>query len=333
MCREETGVFAALTAMWIRYFYMSVDNKNSYLSEYENCRLCPRECNARRADGALGVCSESDRLVVTRAALHMWEEPCISGENGSGAVFFAGCPLKCVFCQNYEISRGSFGREITVDRLAEIFLELQSKGANNINLVTPTHYAPHIVKAAEMAREKGLSIPFVYNSSGYEKPDTLEMLRGIVDVFLPDFKYFSPDTAALFSKASDYPETAMKAIDKMYEMVGAPSFDPDTGIIQKGVIVRVLVLPAHTNEAIKIIRYLHERFADNIYISIMSQYTPLPDILPKSSEYDCLRRSLTKREYDKVLNATLDMGVTNAFFQEGEVNKESFIPPFDLEGV
>ena len=159
------------------------------------------------------------------------------------------------------------------------------------------------------------------------------MLRGIADVFLPDFKYFSSDSAALFSKAPDYPDIAMKAIEKMVEIAGAPSFDPATGIIQKGVIVRVLVLPAHTNEAIKIIRYLHKKYADDIYISIMSQYTPLRDILPKGSEYDCLKRSLTKREYEKVLNATLDMGVTNAFFQEGEVNKESFIPPFDLEGV
>ena len=312
---------------------MSVNAKENYLSEYEDCRLCPRECNARRNNDALGVCSESSRLMVTRAALHMWEEPCISGEKGSGAVFFAGCPLKCVFCQNYEISRGTFGKEISVERLSDIFMELQDKGANNINLVTPTHYVPHIVRAAELARGNGLNIPFVYNSSGYEKRDTLEQLRDIVDIFLPDFKYFSEDTASLFSKAPDYPEVAMKAIDKMYEMVGAPSLDPVTGIIKKGVIVRVLVLPAHINEAIQIVRYLHDKYADSIYISIMSQYTPLPNILPSGSEYDCLRRSLTKREYEKVLNATLDMGVTNAFFQEGAVNKESFIPPFNLEGV
>ncbi|MCR4679329.1 MAG: radical SAM protein [Lachnospiraceae bacterium] len=307
---------------------------NDFLAkEYENCRLCPRECDARRAGGALGMCSENSHLFVTRAALHMWEEPCISGSNGSGAVFFAGCPLKCVFCQNYEISRGKYGKEISVNRLAEIFLELQDKGANNINLVTPTHYVPHIVTAASRAREKGFKIPFVYNTSGYEKPETLEQLRGIVDVFLPDFKYISSDTAALFSKAPDYPEVAMKAVDKMVEMAGAASFDNTTGIIKKGVIVRILVLPAHTNEAIKIIRYLHEKYADNIYLSIMSQYTPLAGIIPEGPEYDCLRRSLTKREYNKVINAALDMGVTNAFFQEGEVNKDSFIPPFDLEGV
>jgi len=263
----------------------------------------------------------------------MWEEPCISGKNGSGAVFFAGCPLKCVFCQNYEISRGTFGKEISVKRLADIFLELQNKGANNINLVTPTHYVPHIVTAASVARENGLIIPFVYNTSGYEKPETLELLRGVVDVFLPDFKYIESSTSSLFSKAPDYPKVVMKAIDKMVEMVGTPSFDESTGIIEKGVIVRILVLPAHTNEAIKIVRYLHDRYADNLYLSIMSQYTPLSDIIPEGSEYDCLRRSLTKREYEKVLNASIDIGVTNAFFQEGAVNKESFIPPFDLEGV
>ena len=332
MCREETGVFAALTAMWIRYFCMADSNK-FVAKEYENCNLCPRECNARRLEGSLGVCSESSRLMVTRAALHMWEEPCISGESGSGAVFFAGCPLKCVFCQNYEISRGTFGKEISVERLSEIFLELQDKGANNINLVTPTHYVPHIVTAASIAREKGLIIPFVYNSSGYEKPETLELLRGIVDVFLPDFKYMESSTASLFSKAPDYPEVAMSTIDKMVDIAGAPSFDKTTGIIKRGVIVRILVLPAHTNEAIKIVRYLHDKYADNIYLSIMSQYTPLSDIIPKGPEYDCLRRSLTKREYEKVINAALDIGVTNAFFQEGAVNKESFIPPFDLEGV
>ena len=332
MCREETGVFAALTAMWIRYFYMSLINSFS-AKEYASCTLCPRECSSKRSDGAFGICSESNRLYVTRAALHMWEEPCISGSKGSGAVFFAGCPLKCVFCQNFEISRGTFGKEISVERLSDIFLELQEKGANNINLVTPTHYVPHIVAAAHSAREKGLAIPFVYNTSGYEKPETLEKLRGIVDVFLPDFKYYDSATAALFSKAPDYPEVAKAAVEKMVDMVGAPSFDPATGIIQKGVIVRILVLPAHTNEAIKIVRYLYEKYADNIYLSIMSQYTPLPEIIPTGSEYDCLRRSVTKREYDKVINAALDMGVTNAFFQEGAVAKESFIPPFDLEGV
>lgn len=311
---------------------MNMNDKIS-LDKYENCTLCPRNCNAKRFSGHIGVCGESSALYVSRAALHMWEEPSISGENGSGAVFFSGCPLHCVYCQNHAISHGNSGKEITVERLSEIFIELQDKGANNINLVTPTHYIPHIVNAANIAKEQGLSIPFVYNTSGYENTESLSLLEGTVDIFLPDFKYFSEETASLFSKAPDYPQVAKKAVDKMVEMAGSPVFDAKTGLIKKGVIVRVLVLPAHTNEAIKIVRYLYERYADNIYLSIMSQYTPLLEVIPKGEEYDCLRRSLTKREYNKVISHALDIGVTNAYFQEGPVNLESFIPPFDLEGV
>ncbi len=310
---------------------MNITQEN-ILEKYEECRLCPRGCGAKRAAGAAGVCKESMGIYVTRAALHMWEEPCISGDAGSGAVFFSGCPLHCVFCQNHLISSGKTGREISVERLSEIFLELQDKDANNINLVTPTHYVPSIVLAAKLARDKGLNIPFVYNSSGYETAETLELLRGIVDIFLPDFKYFSSDTAKLLSNAPDYPKVAMSAIEKMFEIAGTPEFDSH-GIMKKGVIARILVLPEHTNEAIKIVRYLHEKYADNIYLSIMSQYTPIEGILPKDKAYDFLRRGLTKREYEKVVNAAIDMGVTNAFFQEGKVNKESFIPDFNCEGV
>ncbi len=281
----------------------------------------------------MGVCRESSDLYLSRAALHMWEEPCISGSNGSGAVFFSGCNLHCVYCQNRHISNGDAGKKITTERLSEIFLELQKKNANNINLVTPTHYLPHIVNAASLAMKNGLNIPFVYNSSGYEKPESLELLRGIVDIFLPDFKYFNPDTAQLFSKAKDYPEVAKTALDKMVEIAGRPLFDENTGLIKKGVIVRILVLPSHTKEAINIARYLYERYSDSVYLSIMSQYTPLSDTLPSEKEYDCLRRSLTKREYEKVINEVLNMGVTNAYFQEGRVNKESFIPEFNCEGV
>lgn len=299
---------------------------------YENCTLCPRHCLSKRHSGQKGYCSESDTLFISRAALHMWEEPCISGKEGSGAVFFSGCPLHCVFCQNKDISHGNAGKEITVERLTQIFFELENKGANNINLVTPTHYTPSIVQAIIKAKEQGLHIPFVYNTSGYETVETLSMLEGLVDVFLPDFKYFDPETAGLFSKAPDYPEVCMKAIDKMVSMTGTPVFD-ENGIIKKGVIVRILVLPLHTNEAIKIVRYLYERYSDRIYISIMSQYTPMSDAIPSGKEYECLKRSLTKREYEKVVNAAIEMGVTNAFFQEGKVNKESFIPPFDNEGV
>ena len=301
-------------------------------SLYENCKLCPRGCGVNRQLGNKGVCMESSDIYVSRAALHMWEEPCISGNEGSGAVFFSGCNLHCVFCQNRNISNGNSGKHITIERLADIFLELQSKKANNINLVTATHYIPSILKAAEIARKHGLNIPFVYNSSGYETKETIRLLDGTVDIFLPDFKYINSNTATLFSKAPDYPDYAMSAIDEMVKISPKPIFD-DRGIMIKGVIVRVLVLPEHTNEAIKIVRYLHEKYADQIYISIMSQYTPLADSIPEGKEYASLKRSLTKREYEKVIAATLDAGVTNAFFQDGKVDLESFIPAFDNEGV
>ena len=307
---------------------------DNYLEMYKNCTLCPRKCNASRLDGVNGYCGCSSALKVSRAALHMWEEPCISGKNGSGAVFFAGCPLHCIYCQNHEISDGHAGREISLERLVEIFFNLKSQGAANINLVTPTHYTPHIAAALSIAKKRGLSLPVIINTSGYERTETLEMLRGLADVFLPDFKYSNSATASLFSKAPDYPDVAMNAVRKMYELVGDPSFDPETGYIQKGVIVRVLVLPGHTNEAILTIRSLYEAFGDSIYISIMSQYTPvLADSMPAGSEYESLKRTLTHREYDKVVNHALNLGLKNAFIQEGKVCLESFIPPFNEEGV
>jgi len=329
VCREETEAFAACGDYVDTVIFME---KTVLNEKFNECNLCPRNCGANRLLGQKGVCGVSSTLQVSRAALHMWEEPCISGSEGSGAVFFSGCPLKCVFCQNADISRGNVGKEITVERLSNIFLELQYKGANNINLVTPTHYVPSIVEAAKIARSKGLTLPFVYNTGSYEKLETLEMLRGIVDVFLPDLKYLNTNTALLFSKASDYPDVAKAAISKMFSLSGPCTFD-SRGIITKGLIVRVLVLPAHTNEAIEIIKYLYDTYHNDIYISIMSQYTPLSTLIPEGKEFECLTRSLTKREYKKVVDAALDMGVTNAFFQEGGVNKESFIPPFNYEGV
>ena len=299
---------------------------------YENCSICPRECKVNREAGTKGICREDSKIFVSRAALHMWEEPCISGEAGSGAVFFSGCNMHCVFCQNGEISNGEVGKEVSIERLSEIFFELEDKGANNINLVTPTHYVPSIIEAAKKAKDKGLKIPFVYNTSGYEKPKTVESLKDIVDVFLPDFKYMNPETARLFSKAPDYPEVAKAAIDKMVNLTGPCQFD-DNGIITKGTIVRILVLPAHTKEACEIIDYLYKAYGDKIFISIMSQYTPLSKQIPAGKDYDCLKRSLTKREYNKVINYAIDLGIKNAFLQEGSVNTESFIPSFDNSGV
>lgn len=287
------------------------------------CTLCPRNCGVDR-DQALGVCQVSSTVKVARAALHFWEEPCISGEKGSGAVFFSGCPLHCVFCQNEEISHGKVGQEITVERLSLIYLELQSQGANNINLVTGTHYIPAIVESVKQARKQGLLIPIVYNTSGYETVESLRMLEGIVDVYLPDFKYWDGALAREFSHAEDYPEVAKMAISEMVRQCPTPKFDAN-GFIQSGVIVRQLLLPGHVNDSKAIIQYLYDTFSDNIYISMMSQYTPMPQIADK---YQSLNRRVTKREYDSVVDYAISLGVENAFIQDRKVAKDSFIPTF-----
>jgi len=291
------------------------------------CNLCPRNCNTDRSTKT-GYCKMTDTLRVSRAALHFWEEPCISGENGSGTVFFSGCNMGCVYCQNQDISHEGFGKEITVERLAEIFVELEKKSAHNINLVTPTHFVPQIVQAVKISRKNGLSVPVVYNTSGYEKAENIESLKGTVDVFLPDFKYFCGETAKKYSFCADYPQTAKKAIAQMVKQTGPCVFDDD-GIIQKGVIVRVLVLPGHTDEAKQIIEYLYTTYKDDIFISIMSQYTPCTDL----QKYPEINRRLTQEEYDDVIDFAVELGLENGFVQEGESASESFIPPFNLEGV
>ena len=291
------------------------------------CNICPRNCNVDRNEKT-GFCSMPETVKISRAALHMWEEPCVSGEKGSGTVFFSGCNMKCVFCQNKDISTGGFGKEITVERLADIFMELQAKGALNINLVTPTHYTLQIIDAVKMARAKGLSLPIVYNTSSYEKVETIKLLEGTVDVWLPDFKYMDNAVAHRYSKATDYVDCATAAIDEMVRQQPQCVFDDD-GIIQKGVIVRHLVLPGQTQGAKDAIEYLYGRYGDDIFISIMSQYTPCTDL----SAYPEINRKLTQREYDDVVDYAVEIGVENGFLQEGESASESFIPPFDLEGV
>lgn len=306
------------------------DQKVSILknnSGLEACRLCPRECGADRYT-SYGYCGAPAEPVVARAALHMWEEPCISGEEGSGTVFFSGCPLRCVYCQNYKISDCSRGKRITDDRLAEIFLELQDKKANNINLVTPTHYTYSIVNAVKKARENGLRIPVVYNCSGYEKPETLELLDGIVNIYLTDFKYMDPETSSRYSNAPDYAQTVKKAIDCMLGQVGRPDFD-ERGIMEKGIIVRHLILPGHEKESEDIIDYLYEKYGNDIYISIMNQYTPLENV----SRYPEINRKVTAEEYDRVIEHACSTGVENAFIQDDETALESFIPDFSGEGV
>jgi putative pyruvate formate lyase activating enzyme len=288
--------------------------------------LCPRKCGADRTK-SVGACGQSDALLAARASLHMWEEPCISGESGSGTVFFTGCSLGCVYCQNREIAHEHVGVEITSGRLAEIFLEQQDRGANNINLVTPTHYVPHILKALDAVRGK-LKIPVVYNCGGYESVDTLKMLDGYIDIYLPDFKYTDSTIAKKYSNAPDYPETAKAAITEMVRQRGAAKFNKD-GIMQSGVIVRHLVLPSYIENSKRTVEYLYKTYGDDIYMSIMNQYTPTAAM----EKYPEINRSVTAAEYDAVLDFAVDIGVQNAFIQEGGTVSESFIPIFDGEGI
>lgn len=295
------------------------------------CNLCPRNCMAKRREGETGYCLSKDKIKVARAALHMWEEPCISGDQGSGAVFFSGCNLRCVYCQNFEIASAGKGKEVTVERLGEIFLSLQEKGAANINLVTPDHYVPEIAQAVLLAREQGLRLPVIYNGSGYERREAIERLRGIVDIFLTDFKYMEEELAGRYSFAPDYPQVAKEALAAMVEITGEPSFD-DKGMMQKGVIVRHLLLPGHKRNAKKVIRYVYDTYGDGVFLSLMNQYTPFERLKDRK---DCgnLCRRVTRREYDEVVDFAISLGVINAFVQEGETAKESFIPAFDGEGV
>ena len=280
-----------------------------------------------------GICGVTSKVKVARAALHFWEETCISGTKGSGAVFFSGCALHCVFCQNEAIAQGAVGKEIENERLVEIFLELQEQGANNINLVTPGQYIPHIVWAVEQARNQGLRIPIVYNTSSYEKVDSLKQLEGIVDIYLPDFKYWNPDIAKKYSHAADYPEVAKAAIAEMVRQQPVPVFHEDEAqecdIMKKGVIVRQLLLPGQLQDAKKIVKYLHENYGNQIYLSLMSQFTPLPHV----EKYPELNRKVSPRTYEKYIDYCLDLGVEQGFIQEGEVAEESFIPDFNGEGV
>lgn len=295
-----------------------------------NCNLCPRQCGADRENGKSGICGVSGKnILAARAALHFWEEPCISGERGSGTVFFSGCPLRCVYCQNYQIASTEVGMEISEERLKEIFLELQEKDAHNINLVTPTHYTPEIIRAIRNAKEQGLRLPIVYNCSGYEKVETLKMLKGIVNVYLTDFKYMEREAAVRYSKAPDYPEIARAALKEMMNQTGEAKFD-EKGIMQSGVIVRHLLLPGHVRNARAVVKYVYETYGDQLYLSLMNQYTPLPQVKKEFPELD---RRVTEREYQRLISYALEIGVENAFIQDGNTAKESFIPMFDYEGI
>lgn len=325
-----------------------------YGRAYESCELCPRACRVNRRQNKTGYCHMTSEPEAARAALHMWEEPCISGENGSGTVFFTGCNMGCVFCQNHDISGGRSGKKISAERLTEIFFELAGQGANNINLVTPDHFVPSVREAIEAAKSQGFRLPFLYNTSSYVAVDTLKMLDGLIDIYLPDFKYMSKSRAAKYSAAKDYPETAKAAIDEMVRQIrckagsegafiedmreksvenpegtGLCSFD-ERGIMKRGVIVRHLLMPGGLLEAKLIVKYLYQRYGEDIYISLMNQYTPIPENL---SAFPELERRVTEREYDSLIDYAVDLGVKKGFMQEGEAVGESFIPPFDYEGV
>lgn len=295
------------------------------------CDLCPRKCLVDRKKGEKGICGQTENLKVARAALHFWEEPCISGDAGSGAVFFSGCPLHCVFCQNENIANGTVGKEISLERLVDIFLELQEKKANNINLVTPGHFVPQIVKALDQARREGLTLPVVYNTSSYETVDTIKMLEGYVDIYLPDFKYMSPVLSKKYSHAPDYAQVAKAAIAEMVRQTGKAVFvnGDEDNLILRGTIVRHLTLPGCMEDSMQILKYLHDTYGDMIYISIMNQFTPLSNL----EKYSELNRRITEEEYETLVDYAIDIGIENGFIQEGDTAEESFIPEFDCEGV
>ena len=297
------------------------------------CRLCPRGCGVDRTEKS-GFCGSPAVIRAARAALHPWEEPCISGLHGSGTVFFSGCTLRCCFCQNHTISQEGFGKELTVDRLADIFLRLQDQGAHNINLVTATQYLPLILPALDLVRHR-LNIPVVYNCGGYERTETVQALANYVDIWLPDFKYFDPELSRKYSKAADYFEVASKAIAQMIAQTGAPVFhtlpeQPDISLMDRGVIIRHMVLPGQKEDSIRLLSWIADKLPKGkYYISLMSQYTPFY----KSSEYPELNRRITSYEYQKVVDAALELGLDQGFMQEKSSAKEEYTPPFDLEGL
>lgn len=296
------------------------------------CRLCPRNCGVDREAGDIGYCGAGSLPKVARAALHFWEEPCISGDRGSGTVFFSYCSLRCVFCQNHEISQGGAGVEISVNRLAEIFLELQGQGAHNINLVTPTHYIPQIVEALSIAKKAGLRVPIVYNSSGYESEEGLRILDGWIDVYLPDVKFLWPETGGTMASCPDYFKEAMKALQEMFRQVGEPVFDED-GMLLKGMILRQLLLPSGLEETKMITAELFRIFGNRVFYSLMNQYTPLPERLESLGVEGPLLEKVKEEEYEDWLSFAEELGLENGFIQEGEAAAESFIPPFDHTGV
>ena len=293
---------------------------------YKNCNICPRRCGIDR-ETSVGICRSGAKPMISRVSRHMYEEPAICGKRGAGTVFFSGCNLGCVFCQNSVISRRSVGREFDENERAKLFLTVAESGVSTLDLVTPTHFTPTVASALAEVKDR-LGIPVVWNSGGYESTESLALLRGLVDIYLPDFKYYYSEIASKYSRAADYRERAEEALLFMYDMLGAPKFDSH-GKMLKGIIVRHLVLPKHTDDSMAVLAYLHETYGDRIYISIMSQYTPVR----KYEKYPELSRKLTTYEYEKVVKFAQRIGIKNGFLQSGEAAKESFIPSFDGIGI
>ncbi len=288
-----------------------------------SCNLCPHNCKVNRLEGKIGRCKCNAKVKIALASLHYYEEPCISGKNGSGTVFFSNCNLNCKYCQNYEISQLGKGREIEIEELAKIFLAEQEKGANNINLVTPTSYVYHIIEALDIAKKNGLNIPIIYNTNGYENIETIKLLKGHIDVYLPDLKYYSNELSKKYSGIDNYFENATKAIKVMYEQVGTPVFNED-GIIQKGVIIRHLVLPNHILNSKHILKWIKENMPSDIYVSVMAQYFPTY----RAKEDELINRKLTKKEYKQIEEYLYSLDLENGYIQELGEHEEEYVPKF-----
>ncbi|MCY6485688.1 radical SAM protein [Clostridium aestuarii] len=294
----------------------------------KSCTLCPRNCSINRLKGDVGFCNSGKNIKIARVSLHTWEEPCISGTNGSGTIFFSNCNLKCVFCQNHIISNGGIGKEISIKRLSDIFLEQQQKGAHNINLVTPTHFVPQIISALKIAKNNGLIIPIVYNSNGYENIETIKLLNKYIDIYLPDFKYFSDKYSIKYSSSANYFKIASMVISEMFSQVGRPKFNKD-GLMIKGMIIRHLMLPGLLFDSKKVIDYIYNTFGNSVYISLMNQYTPMYN----SYKYPEINKKINPKHYDSLINYCMKLGITKAFIQEFGTASESFIPDFDLREI
>ena len=293
------------------------------MEELKQCKICPHNCNVNRLNGKIGRCKCTDKIKIALASVHNYEEPCISGINGSGTIFFSNCNMNCIYCQNYEISQLGKGKEISIKELTDIFINQQEKGVNNINLVTPTMYAFQIIEAIKLAKKNGLIIPIIYNTNGYEKIETLKALQGYIDVYLPDLKYYSNKLSIKYSKVNNYFSVATEAIKEMYRQVGTPKFNED-GIIQRGIIIRHLVLSNHIQNSKNILKWIKENMPQDVYVSIMAQYFPTY----KAKEDELLNRKLTKKEYKEIENFLYTLDLKNGYIQELGEHEEEYVPDF-----